>query len=605
MLSRCFVALSAGLMAGLGTGCFGLDPIDVDVPAEVSAAGVVLLNDDDQVVEGSSLVPWASSLPVFAPAQERSLVLGFTDRQLAPFPNLVGSPERLEAAASCSNRLPAPAFAAFLTADGLTPTDPRTVPAVTSMTVRSTCSAPQPGEGWHVDVSCFNELCRAPITGFGECSVSFDLSSCGGVGNVDVTIDADGQACAEVTGAPQSCEQVSDPYSTATLQCGTRGAIGSCTIHIYRDARERPPPFVATKKQWADRVPMEPSFLDRREWVGSRNLRSGYALAMTLLDGAVVISGPADPERGCSTEPGFFYFVDTETLDRIREVQGLPCVEAIVADDNGDTFVAVYLGASGWRIGRFNQNGEMLLGRAVGDAIRNEVLPMSPVPYWRAQALLKPPFSDELWLVMYDGRDDGQRPGVAVIRLNRSTLSEVAVDELSSWSRSYEAVMVGPRQFSLIGQSNFLVGWFSSGEEFPDFQVSVLAEDEVRNVLYSILPITPDRLVVSARGRVPALVVSKFGELKPIVHPAGQPVQAIMRLAEWDGPIKLGLGMETTIEPRREAVAMLMDTDHDRFLPGVWKIGDGMPGFVATDIRGRHFVLLPWSAEIVRIDPLP
>ncbi|MEM7677172.1 MAG: hypothetical protein AAF449_14310 [Myxococcota bacterium] len=54
---------------------------------------------------------------------------------------------------------------------------------------------------------------------------------------------------------------------------------------------------------------------------------------------------------------------------------------------------------------------------------------------------------------------------------------------------------------------------------------------------------------------------------------------------------------------RREAIATLLDAGAERFLPGVWKLGDSVPSVVRTDAAGRHFVLLPWTAELVRITP--
>ena len=56
-----------------------------------------------------------------------------------------------------------------------------------------------------------------------------------------------------------------------------------------------------------------------------------------------------------------------------------------------------------------------------------------------------------------------------------------------------------------------------------------------------------------------------------------------------------------------ETWASFFDRDAERFLPGEWRIGEGVVTDAQFDGEGRLYLLLPWAAEVVRLtgNPVP
>ncbi len=602
-LARFLLPCLAILVSVGVTVCSPLEDVRVEVPPDIAVGGVVRLDADDAVIDGSALVPWTSSLPVFAESNDTTVLVGFTDAQLAPYPDLVGSGDRLQGAVGCTNRLPAPSFAVVVSSQGAVPVSPDLLPAISTSMVASTCPHTAPGD-WAVDVTCFDRRCRPVVRTVDACTVVLDLGQCGG-GEVQVTVDAHGQGCAVYRDGAGACETAPDAYSTASFEC-TADAERQCRIHIYRDARNVPAPFTALRKKWAEGGPLVPAFVNERVWIGARSMRTGYASGMTLLDGRVIVSGPsAEDEFKCTVDSGLFYLIDAESLDT-RIVPGVGCAQALSADPGGQTFLGAHAVQNGWQIGRFDRDGRLLDSKPVGDAEVNQTeLPTGFSLGFRPEVILRPPDSEEVWLVMYDNRNETNLPGTIVIPIDPETLVARPPVKLSEWRRSFSAAVTRSDEYAIVAEISASVGWFDNGASEPSVSHQVPEEDIVKNVLYTLLPLGPDRLLLTARGYAPAMVVDRDGTIERMAHPAGEEAQVMMRLADWDGPIKLAVGMQTINDGRREAIVALLDSENDRFLPGAWVIGDGMPSFTQTDALGRHYVLLPWFGDIVRIDPHP
>ena len=594
--------VSSSFLLLVAAGCPGINEIEVEIPADITAVGLIKVDAQNRLVKASSLAPWGPSLSVFTRSDERQIIVGYTDEQLALYPGIVSSAQPLKEARGCTNRLPVPAFAAFVDRGGLSKLDPQDAPVVTTIDVEETCPS-LTDQNWAVDLTCFDERCVPRLESVRGCTLHLGLEACGG-GMLSVTFDAQGKGCAELQGRSEQCRPIEDPYSDASITCSASDTAVPCGVHVYQDARNREPPFSIVRNKWTPGDRKEPPFLSSRAWIGARYLRSGYAHAMTNLASTVVISGPQDPDLGCSNQGSIFYFIDPETLEAERSIPTLGCADAISADPDGQTFVSAFIEGDTWYVGRFNAEGIELQRTMVTESQLRGVNDV--VPIWRPDGILRSADGVELWLVMYDDRGDQRLPGAAVVRFDARTLTLVATEMLPRWHRSFSGVVLGPSEFALVAEWSFTVGWFAKGDPSPSTRVEVTAPDDVKNILYGLLPLDADRLLLAARGRAPAAVVHRRGFIERAVHPGGENEagQVMMHFVDWDGPIKLGLGQQTLNEGRHEVIATLLDTDNDRFVPGVWVLGDGMPGAVTMDRQGRHFVLLPWTAELVRIDRL-
>ncbi|MEO1335491.1 MAG: hypothetical protein AAFV29_07590, partial [Myxococcota bacterium] len=367
------------------------DVIEVTVPEAVSMVGLAEFDAQGRFVRGASLRPWTDSLSIVSPSGQETLLLGFTDEQLAAYGDVASPDDPLRLATDCSNRLPPAAFAAWWTPDGLRAVEPSMLPAFTNDAVTMTCPDVVDFD-WAVDVTCFDELCAPVVSSLAPCTVQLDLSSCDG-GQIVATVDSQGKVCATVERSDQ-CEAVEDDYSAQSFECASAGR--SCPIHLYTDARERPRPFTITRGRWAVGENKRPGILNERAWIGLNHVRSGYAYAMTLLDDRVVVSGAVDAD-GCSELDSRLTFLDPETLDTISTSITYPCAQVLSTDPSGRTFVAVYYD-DGWRAGRFSETGqELLRGPPIGREFDGKRLSGErQVPNWRPADILRPDISQAL-----------------------------------------------------------------------------------------------------------------------------------------------------------------------------------------------------------------
>ena len=587
------------LLASATAGCPSFDNVAADVPDDVVVAGLVRVDANGAVTGGSALTPWGRNLSAFTPSDGTTFVLGYTDAQLAPYENVVDPSKRLEAATGCQNRLPTPAYAAQLTADGLTPVDPTMAPAVTLPVVETTCPSIE-SVNLAFDVTCHDERCRPVARSVDECTTSFDLSACG-LGALSVTINAMSEVCAAMSG----CAPVQDEHSESSLRCALQEA-SPCAVHVYSSPREREAPFTFVRKAWREVEPDIPIELTERAWLGARFVRAGYGYGMTMLDDLIVVTGPETPapaER-CGLVPFFVHLIDPMTLEPVLTKPTESCAEALSADPGGQTYVTTYVDGQTWQLGRFDRQGDLVSHVPIMDPT---VLGFDASgPQFRTQEILRPPGVNELWVVMYNDGGNTQPPGISVSRYDATTLAYLSQTTLAdTWLRGFSGFATSSTEYTQVSETGSAVGWFRIGASVPVTSVEVVFRDAVvNNVLYTITPAPNDRVLIAARAKSPAVIVDRTGRVQTLVHPAGEVEQWIMRYGPWQDNLTMAFGMQTINQGRREAIATLLDVDGDRFLPGVWEIGEGLPTYVETDADGRLFVMLPWTAELVRIDPL-
>ncbi|MEM7675748.1 MAG: hypothetical protein AAF449_07055, partial [Myxococcota bacterium] len=366
-----------------------------------------------------------------------------------------------------------------------------------------------------------------------------------------------------------------------------------------------PMPFSVSRRRWEDGENKRPNVLGERSWIGVNHVRSGYAYGMTILSDRVVVSGPDDGDR-CSERVSRLTLFDPSSLETIASPITYPCAQVLSADPSNETFVAVYFD-DGWRAGRFNADGEELLQGPRLDARFSSLRPdVGLVPNWRPADLLRPSNADELWLIMYDSRRDEPRLGsAALVRLDAATLTPIGPpDFLETWLRSYAGALGANGAYALLNDWGLSVGWFTPGVIAPSASIVMGPDTPSRNVYYQLYSLGGDRMLVASQGRAPAIVVGPDAVEQRTTHPMGGQEQIVTTFVPWQGSIYLGIGIQTINQGKREVIATLFDAANDRFLPGVWVIGEGMASFVQTDAQGRYFIILPWTAEIIRLDPL-
>ncbi|MEM7676428.1 MAG: hypothetical protein AAF449_10540 [Myxococcota bacterium] len=590
------------MLIALASACASdTEVVQVTLPDTVTVVGLLGFDAESRFVKGASLQPWTDSLSVVSPVDRRTLLIGFTDQQLQPYVNVLSPSDTLRPAVGCENHLPPAVFAAWWTPEGLEVVDPSTLPDFTNDTVTTSCSTVVDLD-WAVDDTCYDERCFPAVSGVGPCSVELDLSACDG-GRIIATVDANGEVCATIQDRETRCDAVDDEYSDQSFSCPS--AERMCPVHLYTDARARPMPFTVARGRWIVGENRRPGVLGERAWIGLNHVRSGYAYGMTVLDDRVVVSGAVDAD-GCSEAASRLTFIDPDSLDTVLSVNAYSCVQALSTDPSGSTFVAAYYD-NGWRVGRFDRTGdELVRGPPIGPQFGGtRSSGARQVPNWRAAEILRPVDAGDLWLIMYDSR--GAEPALgttAWVRLDARTLAPVSSPQfLEPWFRSYAGSLGPDGSYALLDDWSFSVGWFGSDSSTPMASVSVGPDSPFKNVYYDLRPISEQRMLVALQGRAPALTVTPMGQIRRMTHPAGEREQVMMTFLPWAGSIQLGLGIQTVDRGNREVIATLIDPSNDRFLPGVWVIGEGMPSFVRTDVRGRYFIILPWTAEIVRLDP--
>ena len=595
-------AILAGVATIFGLSCSSPTEVSLEVPADVVFVGVITVDAEGRLQGGSVLTDWTPSLPVVSQAGVRTLLVGYTQAQLAKYGDAPLNGEPLREAIGCTGRLPTPAFTALVDANG-TRSVPEglTVPALTTDAVATVCRLPD-APNWAIDVTCFDQRCAPRVSAVSDCTLRFDLVECGG-GEARMTFDADGEACIEVLGRTETCREMDDRFSLASATCGG----GACNVHIYREARDIERPFdLVPPTRFLDVRRAEPGTLAERSWIAARFLWSGYASAMVVLGDKLIISAWGLFDQ-CNTNGARFVFVDRETLTTTGAVPTYPCPQALSVDPGGETFVAAYLSEQGWRVGRFDADGrELYSAEAVGaelSVLRDENL-RPTVPVWRPSEFLRSPGGDKLWLVMYNALgDEPAEESAAVIELDAETLERTSQEVLDGWFRSYSGVAESAETYVLLSEWSYSLGWFASGGTSSDPEWQIARDTPLRNIHYKVARLTSDRFLVSALGRAPAIIMGRNGEIDRMSHPGGETEQMMVKYFDWNGPIKLGIGLQTVNDGRREAIATLLDTENDRFLPGVWALGEGFPSLFASDERGRHYVVLPWTAEVLRIDP--
>ncbi|MEO1339372.1 MAG: hypothetical protein AAFV29_27275, partial [Myxococcota bacterium] len=322
------------------------------------------------------------------------------------------------------------------------------IPALTAPLTRQGCVGLS-DKNWAVDASRAPQKCDVDVRALNACQVELRLTGCAERTFIISEDPADGALCGEVERAPE-CVSTPDAYAPVSFDCGSDGR-----FHVYPEARTLEAPFTVDRIKWRDGPAIVPGSVESTPWVHVRFLRSSYGIGMVALQDRVVISAPGSPTERCGITPGSFYSIDTDTLDIINIESGRACARTMSPDPDRQTFLATFHDGETWRIGRFNPDGQLLADEVVVDALR------SNIEHWRPQAILRPPNTEEVWVLFNDRREIAPLPANVFVRVNASTLVARAPEVFPTWQRSFAATAIeNASTFALVSEWEPTVGWF-------------------------------------------------------------------------------------------------------------------------------------------------
>lgn len=574
--------------------CKGTAVVDVDVPEETAWVAVVTVDESGEVLEATPLLPWHATdpLPLITRSTGTTLLLGFSAAQLETLGAEVDD-SPLVPVKGCRQGLPAPLWTrrwfdgALRSHDG--PTPPLTAPWLTSLCPDLSGSAVR------VDADCFETRCEPRVRWTGRCALELDLGSCG-LGVVPASVDASGAVCADFSAAGWACEPVADPVAQAAYACLEPAP---CEIHVH--AGEPPTaPFELAKTQLVeDAEPYLPGTLDRLGVLQTDTLADGYLLELLVLPDAVVVSRSVDlPVGACfpgDARPGALVFLDPESLLPVRTTTAPRCLRRMVPDEAGG-FVGAYVDGNELLLGRFDERGS--LTSSVPMDPRQEAGPGEP-------RLVRAGVDRVLEMLEIGSR--------LVVLLGNSTGD--------SFLFTFDAVTLGPLLRAQIRSATSAM--LSTGDtvvatarnleqEIAWLDVTTANEVAVERLPWRDLPRETDSLLSLHAVRGELLVTGTPPPALFLLSPMG-PVRAramifdrdafVVTMASWPGRSVFVSALAQEEGGRWSSLGALFDPARGRFLPGTWPLGDGVVGRIRSDDRGRLWLLLPWSGEVIRLTP--
>lgn len=563
----------------------------IDLPPEVRYASVLALDEGGTYVRASPLVAWAEgqSLPVFGADDQQLVVLGWSVEQLGES-GVVGAP--VEAATSaCEPRLPAPRWAGRVTKDGIVAADVAALPGLRAPGLFPCDEGLQPVIGLEDCAACTPRVIYE-----GQCRTRFDYSTCG-MGEVGVLAQNQDGACVLPAEKPSgwSCRPKPTNGGEAAAEAICTTPLGECNATLYRFPTATP--FRQEVFPFREVPRFTPDLAVRHARFSPRNLSSGWAWALQLVNGEIQISTTGTTAVDfCFTRrpgPGEMVHLDLETGRFLYASPTPPCLSQMRVDARGPGVVGTYLDEGGlFRLGRFSPTG----------ALESSV-PITPSDGADLSGDTAQPIGIEVggpfYFVYFGGIWTADRVHVhaqnSLIGQNDRALP--GLDATVSRRANGQSAVLGTG-----GAARLVWVELSDLSVSNEILVPTIPFNDHSDGVYT-LDIQEERIYVGASPPPALYVFDRVGELRgrfPTLGVPGIPVYVIA----WPPESRRMLVLSTRqgLDPKTyETWASFFDRDADRFLPGEWRIGDGVVNDAQTDREGRLYLLLPWSAEVVRL----
>lgn len=580
-----------GALALIGAACTRQPATPIDLPPEVRYAAVVALDEQGSFLRASPLVSWSEgqSLPVFGADDQQLVVYGWSREQLGDS-GVAGTP--VEAATSaCEPRLPVPRWAGRVSGDGIVAAEVGALPGLRAPGLFPCDPALQPVIGLE---GC--AACTPRVVNEGQCRTRFDFTTCG-MGEVVVLAQDQGGACVlppeRTNGWECRPKPTSGGEAAAEATCAT--PIGECNATFYRFPTAQP--FRQEVFPFREVPRFTPDLAVRHARFSPRNLASGWAWALQLLNGEIQISTTGTTAVDfCFTQrpgPGEMVHLELETGRFLYASPTPPCLSQMRVDARSPGLVGTYLDEAGlFRLGRFTPAGGL-----------EHSVPITPSDGADLSGATAQPIGIEVggpfYFVYFGGirTDDRVHVHAQNSLIGQNDRALPGLDATVSRRANGQSAVLGT------GGAARLV-WV----ELSDLSVSneILVPTEPFNDhsdgVYT-LDIQEERIYVGASPPAALYVFDRAGEFLGRFPTLGVPGVPVYVLA-WPPMSRRMLVLSTRqgMDPKTyETWASFFDRDADRFLPGEWRIGDGVVSDVQTDGAGRLYLLLPWAAEVVRL----
>ncbi len=592
----------AGLVAGLGLlgACPAPESVPLELPGETIFAAL-LQPDPDGVWRGHGpfLWPEGQGLPSYARPDAPLRVVGWAAEAIEPLlPSEDISDARLEPALGCEPSLPAPAWAFEIQPDGARGAIDAGTLRLTAPWLRDRCPSID-GLGLLVHVSCRPGWCAARGVAGSGCDGTMELSACG-LGPLPISSQPTGAICvAPAELAALGCEPLP---SEAPVAAAARCTIGArrCEVELYHPA---PAPFAQVRRRRLLPVePFAPRSLSEDGTISARALLRAYAHDVEVLgDEILVAHGDGQLGGRCDASeqrrPSVLERVDPDELATVGTATAPPCLRRMLAD--GDAVLAVFAEEGDLWIGRFDRGGRRRVARPLDPRDPRQRpdddpdRPLAEAVY--VVELLRP--TPGTLAVVLSTDDDGPRTLVFV----------VADDDLRPLRRrrldgvTAMAAAATPEGIALASGRGVI--WLDPASLADRAGPSVAPRPPWDDVTLSALHPHASELLAASVGEAPQVFAfgggaSELDAAEILELPAQNSL-----LAPWTEALVL-VGAVGQVSPGRfGGLVARYDPRRRRVLPGLVEVGGGPIGRARLDGRGRAWLLLPWSAELVRLEP--
>lgn len=566
-------------LAGV-VGCPGVDEPEARLPADLRAVGVVQADG-----RSTELLPWPAGtpLPVVTEGPGPHWVYGYSEAALSPFGD-AWQEGVLQTPATCVTALPAPTWFGRLEAGELVALDPNEAPAVTVDGLSTVCP-PAEVAALVLDVRGTYERCPQTVARVG-CGVQV-RAECG-LGELTGWIGPDGAACLERSSGDWTCPEAPLQSGMVTTCDGPRREVEPVSVPAEIEA-----PFTTERFRVLDRSPYLPSLLTGTNQIFGYHLDNGHMYTLTLLtDGrylATVTAGLGGDCRAMENAETELLWLDPETFEILNRVPGPNCPVDVVAGPDGSAFVGELTGS--WGLAHYDAAGNRV--GAVESGLTSPQYGLEATLGFEAHDLLVSFFRASL--------DALENPEAVAAFYRRSDLSFVGTTTIAGLPTLSNAIRVDDRTAVFIEETD-RIGWLDVVERRVT-RVDAFPEQDALGIRL-LMPHVIDGLVVTSISSFAGGTLWSVGapSREPIVRNPLDGAYNPIVVMPWPDGRWWTAGLSLTTADRRAEVAFY-DPAREAFDPGLWTIGDGMPARTQVDARGRILVLMPWSAEVLRITP--